>query len=715
MGGSEKFARRASAVVVAWMSSAAAADPLASWHHDATGRVQVDVRYDCTLNAPPAALSAAGLSVSSAVKIAPLCAVEGWIAPDALALLTTIPGVTAVKQPRYAVPIHPRSLTPSSVGAPQSPLSRGPAQKAQTAGAIDGHGVSIMRADTFVSQTGTNGAGVTVGVQSTGVSYLTTIQGRGELPSVQVVLPGGQTSPAVGDEGTALLQEIHAVAPGAGLAFCGPTTFVEYTSCLGQLVGAGATILVDDIIFPGEDDVMSTDSTDAEAVQQFLSQHPSVMMFTSAGNYTNSYWEGSYAPIGASSPLSCTYGSTTQVDNYYVQFTLQNQGGLFPMLLAWADPPGQNASNFDLYWYSGSTQLGCASAAGSTDSAIYLPAFTSPIGASTLYVATPDASLANKFIKLWAGGDGLSSLVPSSIGSIVSPQAFAPGVITIGAVNGSDGIGNTIESFSSQGPLSVAFPSPAQIQAPFLVAPDGIYVDAAGTYFQGAIFPDGNFYGTSAAVPNAGAVAALLRGAFSGLSPADVLRAMRDGAAQVGPAVPDGTYGYGRVDAMGALGTLPAPTITSLPDSELDPGKSSVAYPFTVTGTGPLHFGVSSSNERLIPAQVVAAGSAGVTVAPPDCGTTTLTCTMSITASTAGGGTVSLKFSALDGANRAAPATMTVTISGPPPPAVEPMTPTVTVNSGSGGGGGTVRWWELLCLALLASARWAPPRRPRPS
>ena len=92
--------------------------------------------------------------------------------------------------------------------------------------------------------------------------------------------------------------EIHAVAPGAGLAFCGPNTFVEYTSCLGQLIAAGATVLVDDIIFPGED-VMSTNSTNAQAIGQLLIQNPNVAMFTSAGNYTGSYWEGPTAPCRA--------------------------------------------------------------------------------------------------------------------------------------------------------------------------------------------------------------------------------------------------------------------------------------------------------------------------------------------------------------------------------------------------------------------------------
>ena len=128
-------------------------------------------------------------------------------------------------------------------------------------------------------------------------------------------------------------------------------------------------------------------------------------------------------------------------------------------------------------------------------------------------------------------------------------------------------LGNKIESFSSLGPVTIKFPAATQIQAPVLVAPDGINVDAAGTYFAGDLFPDGNFYGTSASAPNAGAVAALIRGAFPGLTASQLVSALKAGAVQLGSVSPDGTFGYGRIDAMGALGTFPVPTITPLPNS----------------------------------------------------------------------------------------------------------------------------------------------------
>jgi hypothetical protein len=680
----------------------------------------VDVHYDCTGSAPTAALTSSGLAPGAAVQLASLCVVEGWVAPADLPRIAAVAGVTEIRMPSYALPIRPPS--PSAARIKSSGLPRVKAQPTAST-AIDGNGVSTMRADQFVAQTGTRGAGVTVGVQSTGVANVAVIQARGELPAVQVVNPIGGTGNSYADEGTILLEEVHAVAPGAGLAYCGPHTFVEYTSCLTQLINAGASILVDDIIFL-QPDLMSSESTSAQAIEQILAQHPNVMIFTAAGNYNGSYWEGAYAPVALGSALTCQ--GNGQVDRYATTFngspseTLTvTQSSSFMAALAWSDPAGHNTSNFDIYW-TGPTS-GCVGGASSSDATLS-ENLALQNGTYTITIATPDASLSGKFLKLWFGGDGLTFLSPSTSGSIVAPQAFASGVIAIGAVNASDGLANGIESFSSRGPITVQFPSPAQIQAPLLAAPDGIYVDAAGTYFTPYLFPDGNFYGTSASAPNAAAVAALLRGAFPSLTVSQLLTALESGATQLGASAPDGTFGYGRVDAVGALGTLPGPTITPLSNATIEDGSSTPAVPFTVSATGAVHFTVTSSNPALVPAKLAAAGQAGVTLAPSTCGTSTLQCTVSITPALAQAGTADVTLTALDGANRPASAIATVIVNdatAPPPSSTPPSTPPSTPTApaaadagGSKGGAGSLSWWGLIALALLAALRAREMRKP---
>ena len=683
---------------------------------DRQGRVQIDVRYACPGPTSRASVEAAGLSVATALETSPLCVLEGWASPAALPAIAALSGVSRVSVPDYVVRRHLRAATGLLAGRRiERALPRIHAQGGSGAG-IDGNGVTIVHADTFVSQTGTRGTGVMVGVQSTGVASISVIQGRGELPSVQVLVPSGGGNSA-DDEGTALLEEIHAVAPGAGLAFCGPDTFVQYVDCLSRLINAGANVLLDDMIFTTLDP-MSSDSTYTQSIEQVLSQHAGVLVLTAAGNYNGSYWEGQFAPVSLASQglaaMKCP-GAVAQTDQYVAEFSgsasevlTVDQPDSFEVMLTWADPYGQNASNFDLYWKSASDPSadGCLQG-GASDSTQILTTLSLNGGSYKLYVATPDASLAGKFIKLWVGGDGLTALSDSSAGSIVTPQAYAHGVISVGAVDGADGIGNAIESFSSVGPISVAFPTPAKLQAPVLVAPDGIMVDAKGTYFEPFLFPDGNFYGTSAAVPNAGAVAALLRGAFPQLTPGALAGALQSGAAPLGAPVPDGTYGYGRVDALGALATLPGPTITALSVTQvtLGGGTSSPAYAFTVSGTGKLHFAVQSTNAQLVPAAVVPAGSPGVTVSPSACGATVLQCTLTINAGTGSTGTTTLTVQAVDGANRTASTHLTVDVNTPGASPGAPPPPAASAKGASSSGGGALDWGVLALLASIGVRR----------
>ena len=158
-----------------------------------------------------------------------------------------------------------------------------------------------------------------------------------------------------------MLEEVYAVAPGASLVFCGPTSDIDYEGCLQQLIAYGATVIVDDLGWPTED-LMSSTSMFAQNGAKHSEWEPECRALTVTENYNGSYWEGSYAPT---SLASLGYGSFTcpangQVDYYVgVPETLtvgQVVSKPIPVNFQWADPYGANVSNFDLYIVNNQTQ-----------------------------------------------------------------------------------------------------------------------------------------------------------------------------------------------------------------------------------------------------------------------------------------------------------------------------------------------------------------------
>jgi hypothetical protein len=674
--------------------------PATSARADVNGRVQIDVHFECASKAPIQSLTAAGMKVTTTVKLPPMCVVEGWVAPAALPKIAMVATVEYVKTPVYRHQ-RPRESVPSTVQpSPQSWITTpqpvapqwatGEFLQGASSPNIDFNGTYIASSGAYISQTNVNGTGVTVGVMSGDVASLAVIQSRGELPSVNVVPSSASPNPT--DEGTMMLEEVHAVAPGASLAFCGPQTEPEYINCLQELGAAGATILVDDLAYP-LDDLMSSSGQFAQSVANFLSANPGILLFTVTENYNGSYWEGNYAPvtIGSVSAYSSLTCPTTGQTDYYAGAAFQlvvHASGTYPLSMQWADPWGQNVSNFEVYAINTATNaLACFSAAGSANT-YFMGSPSLTAGTYDILVATPNASLSGKFIKFFAGGDGATTLTPSTSGSIVSPQAFVPGVVLIGAVDGSNGIGDQLEAYSGVGPLTLQFPTASQLHAPTLVSTDAITVDATGTNFSSELWSDGLFHGTSAASPNAAGVAALIKSAFPSLTPGQLTTYIESGATILpgqGPA-PDNLYGYGRVSATGTLGAIPVPTISGSLPTTIPAGSSSPATSLTVGGIGNLTFSVQSDNPSLIPAAIVSVGTPGVVVTP-GCAPS-IVCTVSVAPVPDQSGTATVSVVVRDGANRTASlGPQMISVPAPPPPP-----------SRGGGGGGAFDVWSLLVL-----------------
>jgi hypothetical protein len=630
---------------------------------------------------------AAGMVIGTTVKMPPMCVVEGWIPVASIPTVASIPNVKKIDLPKYSRPHPPNSRQRSRVIAPSPAIVFG----ANGSPAIDGNGITIMNVDRYIQQTSVNGTGVSIGVISDDVTSLNVIQGRGELPlSVNVIQPSPNpvVHSSLTDEGTMMLEEVYAVAPGANLAFCGPETAIEYLGCLQNLIAAGATVISDDLAFIGYDVMSTQNNAAAQAVESALTTNANVMLFHDAGNDAQDYWEGAYNPFQGSGNCSPT-GLPAQSDTYFQQFSpsdgyiaWQTIGGS-NLYLTSALSAGQTIpNNFDVYVVDpASSQVVACSTSGSNGGTVGSTSYTVIDGSAVsqgtynIYVGTQDASLGGSFLKLIGWSNGADTFLPLTSGAPSSPQDFAAGVIIVGAVYGHDGIGNTIEPFSNTGPVHVESPTPSTLQAPLVVAPDGIFVDTGGTDF---VASGGMFYGTSAASPNAAAVAVLLRSAFPTLTPVQITIYIKTGATPLGGSAPNGTFGYGRVDALGALAMIPAPTIAGPQGTTIVGGRSSPAIPFTIGGTGLLRVSASSST-NLIPSS-----SAGISVSPSTCGNSTTACMLTLTPTAGLSGTTTVQVSVTDGANRTQSAQVPITVTKPAPPTISitsGATQSVTVNA----------------------------------
>jgi len=169
---------------------------------------------------------------------------------------------------------------------------------------------------------GFNGSGIKIGVLSDGVTTIAGAQRSGDLG--QVTILSGQAGS--GNEGTAMLEIVHDLAPGAQLyfatAFNGSASFAQNILALRA---AGCDIIVDDVFYTGESPFQDgqTPSVNSNTFGGIITQAVNdvtasgALYFSSAGNSGNKndntagVWEGDFVDGG---PLGVIPGGGTVHD-----------------------------------------------------------------------------------------------------------------------------------------------------------------------------------------------------------------------------------------------------------------------------------------------------------------------------------------------------------------------------------------------------------------
>ncbi|MGW6282887.1 S8 family serine peptidase [Kribbella sp. NPDC055071] len=423
--------------------------------------------------------------------------------------------------------------------------------------------VQLHKADQAQAR-GITGRGQKVGAISGDVDHLADSIAAGELPAdVQVVQ---RASSYDDDEGTAMMEIIHDIAPGAKLAFASTQdTTAQYVQAFHDLAAAGVSMIAEDIAL---DDEPAFQQGIGAATAESLAKH-GIWISSSAGNLGNRHAPRVTAtgtgkgPDGVTGPFNGCPNAPDNVvalrgaDTTYDLNLLP--GAAFMPTLQWSEPravfPTAGQGGFtDLNLYvmdaTGTTCLASstnvqANGVGDTIEQLTYQNTTGVAQPVKLVVDVQGTSSAKKSpildLRWRALSAGVQTIDPPERAGSMNPDSNYLGFATsAGAVNASTSVDPATiaqEPFSAAGPTQIVTttrcpggkPGPCQgvsggssrsFIAPYWLAADGVSVSGVGpfgagtcpTTVQGAC----RFFGTSAAAPSAAGVAALTRQEFGG-------------------------------------------------------------------------------------------------------------------------------------------------------------------------------------------------------
>lgn len=386
------------------------------------------------------------------------------------------------------------------------------------------HGAAAARI-TF----GVDGTGVMACAMSDSVDALATLQASGDLPPVVSVLPGQSGNPAT-SEGTALLEILHDLAPGADLGFAtGQGGQAQMAQNILDLAAAGCDVIVDDVLYLGEP--VFQDGVIAQAVEQVVAQ--GVGFYSAAGNSgnfdkgTSGVYEGDYVATPLPAPLAGAGASAHDFGGG----ASGNEITFDPPLLVtlqWSDPFAAADNDYDLFLLDAAMANVLDFSTGVQDGD------DDPLEA---ILSDVDDDVGNHLIIVkFAGLDrhlNLNShrgqLDVATAGQIFGHPA-AVGAMAVAAVDVATagggafvgGAANPVEDFSSDGPRRIFFhangtpvadsrapegsaQSSVVRQKPDLAAADGVTTATPGF---------NPFFGTSASAPHSAAIDALFQDLF---------------------------------------------------------------------------------------------------------------------------------------------------------------------------------------------------------
>jgi hypothetical protein len=438
-------------------------------------------------------------------------------------------------------------------------------------GDITSEGVTLHNA-TAAQALGFTGAGQKIGAISDGTTSIAQAIARGELPNTVQVLDAGE-----GDEGTAMLEILHDMAPGAQLAFnTVGADLTGYVAAFHNLAAAGSTLITEDLAF--DDEPAFQQGLGATTAEQ-LAQH-GIWVSSSAGNLGAKHATRAPAtgtgttPDGVTSSFAHCPGAPDNTvklrgaDNTY-DVIIRPGGAILPTL-QWSEPraifptPGQGGfTDLNLYLMTGDgkdclavSNAVQANGVGDTiEQLLFENPTDTPIPAKLVVdvAGTSSATQPPRFDLRWRTAL-VTTVDPTDRAGSLNPDSnylgFATSAGAAGANVSTDPATVPLEPYSAAGPVQIGLTTrcaagaagPCEgrpgggfvsFPAPNWAGADGVSVSGVGGFGSGTcpalVQGDCRFFGTSAAAPSAAGVAALVLQQNGGrLAPRDLNSIMSD-------------------------------------------------------------------------------------------------------------------------------------------------------------------------------------------
>jgi Subtilase family len=632
-------------------------------------RVIVEAHFEGGALAGLEALKAAGAKILAASREYQTVALS--VEPEDLEALAAVPGLSTVAASRRPVFYGAEAVlgTAGTAAVQSNGLCEG--------GSVISQGLAQLNVPAARAAFGARGAGETIGVISDSFNSATTsiaggpiatnahgdevsndLPGRASTCSGQQVpvnviaeAPPGGPEEASTDEGRAMLQIVHDLAPHAQLAFATAySTELEFARNIERLAepvavgGAGADVIVDDVSYFTEP--FFQEGPVAVAIQKvtaagatYLTSAGNDNLFSKFGTEIASWEAPEFRPMSCpkaiKAPSSCMNFSPGIKDSTF-GITVEAEEPLI-VDLQWAEP-----------WYGVETDLDAylLDSAGNVIADEPIVNYKSGEGAVPMPIelldvenksskaeevqlviacASCDSEVSSpgpprlKFAML-ENGRGVSGVQPlgsvterEAAGIVVGPTIYghagSPAAITLGAVKYTESASapKEPERYSSRGPVTHYFgpvvgitpagelAQPEEIAKPNLTASDC----ASTTFFARVEEGAYHFCGTSEAAPHAAAVAALMKQTDPLATPGEIVAAMEESATKYTTVKSTAAVGAGLLKASAAIAALggspvndpPSSVVASLEKEETEEKHPAESVPVVTITKGPKALG----------------------------------------------------------------------------------------------------------------------------